>query len=319
MTRVGLIAGIVLCAALPALPAGRQGGRSALAGAEILPQRPQSVSATPFEQRDVVVDGMRLRYIDEGRGPALLILSGLTSRIEEFDTMTGILRGRFRVLVVDLPGTGYSDKPDRPYSLQFYEDTIVHFLDSLGVRQCYVAGGSLGGNLTLRLAHRDQDRFPRVVAWAPASSWKAKPWIARLGRAFGGRLLFWPTVKIQSRYWYSPDFPGRDKALRDTFAYYREIMSPGFLRMYWDLATEQMGSSLQDIAADIRTPTLLVWGDKDDGGGMAGGVARLHELMPDNRLTVFPGARHSLAVERPKELSEAIEAFLAPPAEADRK
>jgi pimeloyl-ACP methyl ester carboxylesterase len=45
---------------------------------------------------------------------------------------------------------------------------------------------------------------------------------------------------------------------------------------------------------------------------MDAGVARLHALMPNSRLLVFPGARHSLTVERPKELSDATLEFLTP-------
>ena len=54
--------------------------------------------------------------------------------------------------MADLPGSGYSAKPERPYSIDFYGGTTLHFLDALGVKECYLAGGSLGGNLALQLA-----------------------------------------------------------------------------------------------------------------------------------------------------------------------
>ena len=44
---------------------------------------------------------------------------------------------------------------------------------------------------------------------------------------------FWPTVSIQSRFWYREDWPQRDAMLADTFRYYHEVMCPGFVRMYW--------------------------------------------------------------------------------------
>lgn len=278
------------------------------------PPRPIGVSATPFRQRDLQVNGMRLRYIDEGQGPPLLLLPGLASRIEELDVLTEPLRADFRVLVFDMPGSGYSDKPDRPYTLEFYEDTALAFLDQMKIRECYVAGGSLGGNLALRLAKRDPERFPRVVAWAPGSSWNARPLVCRFIHAAGGYPIFWPTVRIQSSYWYDPAFPRRDGLLRETFAYYDEVMSPGFMRMYWSLAAQQVGTTLQGLAASVRQPTLLLWGDRDDGGGMAAGVERLSALLPDVRLVVLPGARHSLTAERPRELIGEIVKFLRPEA-----
>ncbi len=269
------------------------------------------------------VDGMRLRYLDTGapdRSDApdgstgrlpLLIIPGHTARIEGYLPITTVLARRHRVLVLDCPGSGESEKPDRVYDLRFYEDTLVAFLDHLGVDQAIPVGGSLGGNLVLRLGHRFPERFPRLVLWAPGSAWKPKRAVAWLTRnVIGSRVLrkpvFWPVVKTQSRFWYSPDFPGRQQELDETFAYYRRVMSPGFLAMYWGMAADQLERSLFDLAPSIRQHVHLMWGDQDNGAQMGKGVARLHELLPDNVLHVFPGRRHSLEAECPDDLAAQI-------------
>lgn len=279
--------------------------------------RPEAVRATRFAQHDIAIDGMRLRYIDEGpyRSPgsgALLLIHGHTSRIEEYDGLVPRLAEHLRVLVVDLPGSGYSDKPERPYSLRFYEDILVEFVDALGIERLFVAGGSMGGNLTLRLGHRFPERFERLAPWAPGSAWTARPLAASVMRRVSGYPLFWPIVKVQSRYWYSDDWPPRDATLAETFRYYDEIMGPGFVRMYFDMAADQVGRTLFDIAAEIRQPTWLGWGDRDHGANMGEGVARLHQLLPNSELRVFANARHSLAAEVPDALADAIASFLVP-------
>lgn len=284
------------------------------------PLRPTAVPPTPFEQKDLLLGTLRLRYIDvrpESEATATLpvvMIPGHTSRIEEYDAMVPVLARRHRVLVLDFPGSGYSSKPERDYDLRFYEDTLVDFLDALGVGQAFLVGGSQGGNLTLRLGWRFPERFPRLCPWAPGSAWPARPWLARLMRAVGGYTLFWPTVRIQSTYWYDEDWPGREHALRETFAYYDEVMGPGFVRMYWGMAADQMGRSLFPLVPEIEQPTLLAWGDQDHGASMGEGVARLHELLPHSELLVVPGARHSLAAEVPVPLAEAILGFLSRPA-----
>lgn len=265
----------------------------------------------------VDVDGMRLRYLDTGEPSAaagalpLIVIPGHTARIEGFLSMLPALAPAHRVLVLDCPGSGESEKPDRPYDLRFYEDTIVAFLDHLGIDQAIPVGGSLGGNLVLRLGHRFPERFPRLVLWAPGSAWKAKPALAWfLRNVVGSRLLrkalFWPVVKGQSRFWYSPDYPDRQRELDETFDYYRRVMSPGFLAMYWGMAADQLRLSLFDLAPDIAQPTRMMWGDQDNGAQMGKGVARLHQLLPDNVLHVFPGRRHSLEAECPGDLAEQI-------------
>lgn len=282
------------------------------------PTRPVAVGTTRFEQRDVEVLGNRLRYVDvgpTGRAEAIatiVVVPGHTARIEGFDALVPPLAADHRVLVVDLPGSGYSDKPDRDYTLRGYEDDIAAFLDAVGVAEAIPVGGSLGGNLVLRLGHRWPERFPRLVAWAPGGAWRARP-LARVVRRVGGRLLFWPTVWIQSRFWYERSWPGRRAALAETFAYYREIMSPGFVRMYWGIVADLLATSLFDIAPAVDQEVLLLWGDQDNGAGMGAGVARLAELLPRCELVVFLGARHSLESEIPEQLAAAILASLAPP------
>lgn len=277
--------------------------------------RPEAAHSTPHAQRDLLLSGfdlLRVRYIDVGarEAPVLLLIPGHTSRIEELDALTAPLSRSHRVLVFDFPGTGYSEKPERDYTLSFYEDAAIAFLDELGVRRTHVAGGSLGGNLALRLAHRFPERFDRVAAWAPGSAWDAHPVWAWTLRALGGYALFAPVVRIQSGYWYSEDWPGRDDALTDTFAYYEEVMSPGFVRMYFGMAADQVARSLFDLAPRIGRPVWLGWGDRDHGANMGEGVARLHELLPHSELRVFPDAGHALASEVPGPLAADVEDFL---------
>jgi pimeloyl-ACP methyl ester carboxylesterase len=90
-------------------------------------------------------------------------------------------------------------------------------------------------------------------------------------------------------------------------------MGPGFVRMYFDMAADQVGRTLFGIAPKIRQPTLLGWGDRDDGADMGNGVKRLDELLPHSELRVYPNARHSLAAEVPEALAVAIAEFLSRP------
>ena len=67
------------------------------------------------------------------RTPPLVIIPGHTARIEGFDQMVPTLAERHRVLVLDMPGSGESAKPDIDYTLRLYEDTVIGFLDALGI------------------------------------------------------------------------------------------------------------------------------------------------------------------------------------------
>ena len=277
---------------------------------------PRAVHTTPFAQRELVVDGLRLRYLDEGKGPPILLIHGHTGRIEEHDEIVKQLRRRFRVLAFDFPGSGYSDKPEREYTLRFYEDTALAFLDQLGIKQCYLAGGSLGGNLTLRLAARAPERFTRLVAWSPGSAWEAKPTqagIIRFFTGYGNYPFFRAMVRVQSTYWHRPTWPGREAALQDAFATYDEVVSPGFVMMYWGIAADQWGSSLFDVAPKVKQPLLLIWGEEDSTPGMGPGIKRVCQLAAHCEFLSFPGAGHSVAMEYPEKFNQAALEFLTRP------
>lgn len=280
------------------------------------PVRPSPALSTPLPQSDLSLNGLRLRYVDVGSSHVpdvapLLLVPGHTSRIEEYDALVPHLAVGRRVIVLDLPGSGYSSKPERSYDLHYYEDVILEFLDALHLERLDVGGGSLGGNLALRLARRDPARFRKVAAWAPGSAWEARPRLAGWMRRIASYWTFLPTVAVQSRYWYRSDFLEREDLLRRTWAYYDEVMSPGFVAMYWGIAADQVGTSLFDIAHEIEPPVLLCWGELDHGARMGDGVRRLHALLSSSELVVIPGAGHALANEVPVALAHEIRRFLA--------
>jgi pimeloyl-ACP methyl ester carboxylesterase len=280
------------------------------------PTRPVSVTATAYPQRDVEIDGVRLRFIDQGPrdGEVLILLPGHTSRIEELEPLVSRLSGTFRVLVFDFPGSGYSDKPDSEYRVADYEDWLIAFMDALGIERAHLAGGSLGANVLLGAAARYPERFVRLAPWSPGSAWPARPRLAQAGRLLvAGYLPFRLSVAIQSTYWYRPDFPGRDAALRETFRYYDEVMGPGFVRMYWGLALDTLARSLFDIAPHVPHPTQISVGALDTTPYMQIGVPRLHELLPHSELVVYPHAPHSIASEQPERLADAVTEFLTRP------
>jgi pimeloyl-ACP methyl ester carboxylesterase len=275
------------------------------------------VRTTKYEQRDATVLGdVRLRYVDvrpvAEQGPPLVLLHGVASRIEEYEDLIDPLRKHRRVVVMDLPGNGYSDKPERPYTLRFLEDAVLGLLDHLLIGEADLAGGSLGGNLVLRLAHRTPQRFRRLVPWAPAGAWEPKSSLALLlGAAWrAGASLFWPIVWVQSRFWYLRTWHGRRRALVDAFQHYREVHGRPFARMYFEICREQVLTSLFPIAPAIGHSTLVLWGDRDHALGMARGVRRLVGLLPRAELHVIPGARHALAAEAPDRLALEVDGFL---------
>jgi 2-hydroxymuconate-semialdehyde hydrolase len=107
-------------------------------------------------------------YHDVGAGPVVLMLHGSGAGVSGWANWRGImplLSERFRVVVPDLVGFGYTEVPD---DLEFtifdtWIDQITSLLDGLGIEKAHLVGNSFGGGLSLHLATKLSERFDRIV------------------------------------------------------------------------------------------------------------------------------------------------------------
>jgi pimeloyl-ACP methyl ester carboxylesterase len=107
-------------------------------------------------------DGLRLVYDDEGEGPALLCLAGLTRSALDFEYVLPHLSGA-RVIRLDYRGRGRSDYGDpASYTVAVEARDVVELLDHLGLERAAVLGTSRGGLIAMVLAAAAKDRLAGV-------------------------------------------------------------------------------------------------------------------------------------------------------------
>ncbi len=113
---------------------------------------------------DVEVDGLRLHYREAGDGPPVLLLHGWPTSSFLYRDIMPLLAVRNRVLALDLPGFGDSDKPlDRSYSFRFFASMIDGFLEATGVEQTGLVVHDLGGPVGLYWAVQHLERVTALA------------------------------------------------------------------------------------------------------------------------------------------------------------
>jgi pimeloyl-ACP methyl ester carboxylesterase len=127
--------------------------------------RPQWLpwSAFPLQTRYAGVTGKRIHYLDEGSGPALLFVSAGQWSFMFRDVIVR-LRGQFRCLTLDFPGTGLSpDVPGHDHSIAVNAQILEGFIDALDLQDITMAVHDVGGPLGFLAATRRPDRFQALV------------------------------------------------------------------------------------------------------------------------------------------------------------
>src|SRR5262245_4969188 len=82
----------------------------------------------------IEVKGQRLRYIECGTGPTLVLLHTLRTQLDLFEKVIPELSKHFTVYALDYPGHGYSDIPQARYDAAFFTKAVEGFLDKLDLR-----------------------------------------------------------------------------------------------------------------------------------------------------------------------------------------
>ena len=126
-----------------------------------------------FRFRTVVTRRARLSTMEAGLGPPVLAIHGLGGTKGSFLPTLDALSDHFRVVAVDLPGFGDSDKPiGAPYDPRFLATAMLDLLDALELDRAALIGNSLGGRVALEVALRAPERVDRLVLLAPSLAWR---------------------------------------------------------------------------------------------------------------------------------------------------
>ncbi len=116
---------------------------------------------------EVVANGLRFTYRDEGAGPAVVLLHGFPDTSELWRLqMTALANAGYRAIAPDLRGRGGSDKPPRveDYALGLIVQDLAAIMDALGLPRAHIVGHDWGAALAWSFASLLPGRVDRLVA-----------------------------------------------------------------------------------------------------------------------------------------------------------
>jgi len=138
---------------------------------------PRASAQAAREDKFVDSAGVKIHYIDVGRGDPVILIHGFSSSLDANWGALGIidkLAADFRVVALDVRGHGKSDKPHDPasYGMAVVDD-VTRLMDHLSIRKAHIVGYSMGGAITGKFVVEHPDRVISAVfgGSAPRMGW----------------------------------------------------------------------------------------------------------------------------------------------------
>ena len=269
--------------------------------------------------RFMTVNGVRLHYLERGRGEPLLLIHGNGTMIQDF-LISGIvddLAQRYRVIIIDRPGYGYSERPRAVWTPRAHATLFQAALERLGVSQAVVLGHSWGSLVAVTLALQ----APQLVRSLVLASGYYYPTARADVVLFSPSAI--PVVGDVMRYTVSPlvarlILPGLIKAMfapadvpeRFDEQMPKELMlRPSQLRAAAEDAAlmTPVTVELQQHYRELRLPVVIITGADDQISDVGRQSERLHRELPHSQFIVVPGMGHMIHHSAPDQVVRAID------------
>jgi 4,5:9,10-diseco-3-hydroxy-5,9,17-trioxoandrosta-1(10),2-diene-4-oate hydrolase len=288
-----------------------------------------------FESKTVTIDGVNLHYFCGGSGPPLVLVHGLgSSAAVEFYYNLEPLAAHHRVFAIDLPGFGRSDKPVLEYTIDLFVRAVSDLMACEGIERAAVMGVSMGGRVALGLALDSPEKVERLVlvdALGVGAPRRVLAYSILLTRGLGeltlrgtARALRQMNPAVIRRFWgwylkrpnrvasiWSDERIANHGTLLATPEYRAAYLSA--LRSIAGMRQLRNGVVVEDRLAELRMPTLLIWGGHDHIFP-ASHARAAKDRIPNGRLEIFDDSGHTPQMEEPDRFNRVVFDFLQEPA-----
>lgn len=246
------------------------------------------------------IDGLNINYIDEGTGKNVLLLHGWGANIQTMMPIFNILKDKFRVVTLDLPGFGKSDTLSMPWNSYDYAEFMKKFVEKVGIKDIILFGHSHGGRISIILSSQT-DLVKKLVLIDSAGIIPKRP-LKYYIKVYSFKLM-------KKLYTTFVNGDSKEEKLEKFYkkygsADYRE--SQGIMRQ---TMVKVINDNLVDLLPSIKIPTLLIWGENDEDTPLYMGKM-MEEKISDSGLIILKGAGHFSYVDCYDQFKAVILVFL---------
>ncbi len=248
------------------------------------------------EQLEVKQKGA-FSYIDQGQGRVMLLLHGLFGALSNWGAVVEKFSKTHRVIIPLLP---IYEMPLRQAGMEGLTRFVEQFVEEMGLSDMIVMGNSLGGHIGLMYTLNNPDKVGALVLTGSSGLFENS-----MGGSYPKRGDY-NYIKERVGYtFYDPNTVG-EEYVKEIFETLKSISKS--MRIVAIAKSAQRHNMAREIA-DIKVPTLLIWGLNDTITPPA--VAHeFNKRIPNSTLRFIDKCCHAPMMERPQEFNEILEDFL---------
>ena len=266
----------------------------------------------------ILVDGMEVHYRDEGDlndTIPIILIHGTASSLHTFDAWTEILKKTNRVIRMDLPAYGLTGPfPDGNYSMLHYTAFLKEFLTALNIKQCVLAGNSLGGQIAWNFTLEQPEMAKKLIlidaAGYPLKS-KSVPVGFKIGRMpVLNKILTFITPRFIVRSSVENVYFDKSKVTDSLVDRYFDLtLRAGNRQAFVDRFKMKDDEKAYIKIKNIVQPTLILWGENDLLIPVENAY-KFQKDLPNNSLFLLDKCGHVPMEESPKESLKPVIDFL---------
>ena len=262
----------------------------------------------------VEYEKVRIHYMEAGMGEPMLLIHSVGQSLYTWRGVFNKLSACYRVIAVDLPGFGYSDRPEAfGFGVEDYADVIGMFMDAIGVESAHIAAFSMGAVYALSFAMMHPERVGRMVLLAPGGITQEMPLAIRLidSTLFGFAASMLYGIKTVEKALNDAVFDLTNITPDVVQEYYRPI-SDALSRRSVRRAVQYFDE--EPVIARLRNidiPVLILAGGEDKWRAAKSPEMELyHSALSSGAFSVIRNAGHLMHEEKPDRVAEAIFEFI---------
>ncbi|MCB0534808.1 MAG: alpha/beta hydrolase [Saprospiraceae bacterium] len=219
------------------------------------------------DSRFMELDDMTVHYRISGKGEPIVLLHDANSSLHTWAEWTDSLSKKYQVISLDLPGFGLTGPhPQGSYSTFMYVNFFDQFVQKLNLRRFHLAGNGMGAQIAWFYATEHPLKLRKLILLdAPGFETKSTSALEIFARTPVINRTLWqitpkPFIRLMLEEVYADDKKVNSALVQ---RYFDLLRRPGNRKAFTDRAQVSENRPPVDLIAQIRTPTLILWGAED--------------------------------------------------------